>query len=62
MAKRELKYWVFEQDKLNAALIAFVRASVAQGTPEADAKAEAVSVLEFLGSPSAQALRGGRAG
>lgn len=62
MAKGELKYWVFEQDKLEERLVAHAEARVAQGTTEALAVAEVEVIRAFLLSPTALPLRGGRAG
>jgi len=62
VARGELKYWVFDQDKLELQLEEHVLTRVAEGIPADRAQFEGYVILLFLLSPSAKPLMGGRAG
>lgn len=57
-----MRYWVFHDQQLSAALAAREGERQKQGATEQQAKDETAIVVEFLASDAAKNLRGGRAG
>lgn len=62
MAAGDMKYWVFHQEALQAALQEYFRQRVLEGGSEDVVQGEVDTVRGFLLSPQAAKLRGGRAG
>ena len=63
MPKGELKYWVFDQDKLEAQLEAYVADAAGHGLTPAQAGVNVEVIRHFLtASDAGKPLQGGRAG
>lgn len=53
------RYWVFEEIRLSAALVAREAERQKEGATEQQAKDETVMIVQFLASEAAAQLRGG---
>lgn len=55
-----MRYWVFHEEQLSAALAAREAERRAEGATDEQAKAETLTIVQFLASEAGTKLRGGR--